>query len=129
GYGPIAAVMEHRFPGAKVWGIDVNRRAIELAKRNTRSEETVICAPDEVPEDIAFDLIWSNPPIRIGKENLKMVLTRWLGRLHLSGVAYLVINKNLGADSVQKWLENESWETSRLKSLKGYRLLEVKHHV
>ena len=129
GYGPIAAVMEHRFPGAKVWGIDVNRRAIELAKSNTRSEETVICAPDEVPEDITFDLIWSNPPIRIGKENLKMVLTRWLGRLHLSGVAYLVINKNLGADSVQKWLENESWETSRLKSLKGYRLLEVKHHV
>ncbi len=129
GYGPIAAVMEHRFPGAKVWGIDVNRRAIELAKSNTRSEETVICAPDEVPEDITFDLIWSNPPIRIGKENLKMVLTRWLGRLHLSGIAYLVINKNLGADSIQKWLENESWETSRLKSLKGYRLLEVKHHV
>ena len=109
GYGPIAAVMEHRFPDAKVWGIDVNKEPLSL-RRNTRSEETVICAPDEVPEDIAFDLIWSNPPVRIGKENLKMVLTRWLGRLHFSGVAYLVINKNLGADSIQKWLENESWK-------------------
>ena len=129
GYGPIAAVMEHRLPDTKVWGIDVNRRAIELAKSNTQNDKTVICTPDEVPKDVMFDLIWSNPPIRIGKKNLKNLLNIWLGRLNVSGSAYLVINKNLGADSVQKWLENESWETSRLKSLKGYRLLEVKHHV
>jgi len=129
GYGPIAAVMEHRFPDTKIWGIDVNRRAIELAKGNTRNDETIICTPEEVPKDVMFDLIWSNPPIRIGKKNLKNLLTLWLGRLAISGSAYLVINKNLGADSVQKWLENESWVTSRLKSLKGYRLLEVKHHV
>ena len=129
GYGPIAAVMEHRFPDTKIWGIDVNKRAIELAKNNTQNDETIICTPDEVPKDIMFDLIWSNPPIRIGKKNLKNLLNIWLGRLNVSGSAYLVINKNLGADSIQKWLENESWVTSRLKSLKGYRLLEVKHHV
>ena len=129
GYGPIAAVMEHRFPDTKIWGIDVNRRAIELAKNNTQNDETIICTPDEVPKDVMFDLIWSNPPIRIGKKNLKDLLNIWLGRLNVSGSAYLVINKNLGADSIQKWLENESWVTSRLKSLKGYRLLEVKHHV
>ena len=129
GYGPIAAVMEHRFPDTKIWGIDVNKRAIELAKNNTQNDETIICTPDEVPKDIMFDLIWSNPPIRIGKKNLKNLLNIWLGRLNVSGSAYLVINKNLGADSIQQWLENESWVTSRLKSLKGYRLLEVKHHV
>ena len=127
-YGPIAAVMEHRFPDTKIWGIDVNKRAIELAKNNTQNDETIICTPDEVPKDIMFDLIWSNPPIRIGKKNLKNLLNIWLGRLNVSGSAYLVINKNLGADSIQKWLENESWVTSRLKSLKGYRLLEVKPH-
>ena len=129
GYGPITAVMEHRFPDTQIWGIDVNRRAIELAKSNIQNDETKICTPDEVPKGVMFDLIWSNPPIRIGKKNLKSLLTLWLGRLNISGAAYLVINKNLGADSVQKWLENESWVTSRLKSLRGYRLLEVKHHV
>ena len=129
GYGPIAAVLEHRFPNTKIWGIDVNERAIELARNNTRRSETVICRPDEVPADVTFDLILSNPPIRIGKGELKKLLAMWLGRLHNSGSAYFVINKNLGADSIQKWLESESWMTNRLKSLKGYRLLEVKHHV
>ena len=74
GYGPIAAVMEHRFPDTKIWGIDVNKRAIGLAKNNTQNDETIICTPDEVPKDIMFDLIWSNPPIRIGKKNLKNLL-------------------------------------------------------
>ena len=88
-----------------------------------------LCYVSEKLATHMFDLIWSNPPIRIGKKNLKNLLNIWLGRLNVSGSAYLVIKKNLGADSVQKWLENESWVTSRLKSLKGYRLLEVKHHV
>ena len=128
GYGPIAAVLEHRFPNGKVWGIDVNNRAIDLAKRNVQKGSTVICKPDEVPEEVTFDLIWSNPPIRIGKQNLKILLTTWLNRLNLDGSAFFVINKNLGSDSIQQWLENETWTTSRLKSVRGYRLIEVRHN-
>ena len=128
GYGPIAAVLEHRFPNGKVWGIDVNNRAIDLAKRNVQKGSTVICKPDEVPKEVTFDLIWSNPPIRIGKQNLKILLTKWLNRLSLDGSAFFVINKNLGSDSIQQWLENETWTTSRLKSVRGYRLIEVQHN-
>ena len=128
GYGPITEVLEHRFPNGKVWGIDVNNRAIDLAKRNVQKGSTVICKPDEVPEEVTFDLIWSNPPIRIGKQNLKILLTTWLNRLNLNGSAFFVINKNLGSDSIQQWLENETWTTSRLKSVRGYRLIEVRHN-
>lgn len=128
GYGPITAVLEHRFPNGKVWGIDVNNRAIDLAKRNVQKGSTVICKPDEVPEEVTFDLIWSNPTIRIGKQNLKILLTTWLNRLNLNGSAFFVINKNLGSDSIQQWLENETWTTSRLKSVRGYRLIEVRHN-
>ncbi|MBT94690.1 MAG: hypothetical protein CL431_01810 [Acidimicrobiaceae bacterium] len=129
GYGPITAYLEHRFSTTKVWGIDVNNRAIELAKTNMQQENTVICKPDEVPDDVNFDLIYSNPPVRIGKHNLKKLLTTWLNRLNPLGSAHLVINKNLGADSIQKWLETEAWMTHRLKSVSGYRILEVKHRV
>ena len=111
-----------------MWGIDVNNRAIDLAKRNVQKGSTVICKPDEVPEEVTFDLIWSNPPIRIGKQNLKILLTTWLNRLNLDGSAFFVINKNLGSDSIQQWLENETWTTSRLKSVRGYRLIEVRQN-
>lgn len=129
GYGPITAFLEHRFPASKVWGIDVNIRAIELAKSNMQQKSTVICKPDEVPNDVTFDLICSNPPVRIGKDNLKKLLSTWLNRLNPEGSAHLVINKNLGADSIQKWLESQAWVTHRLKSVRGYRILKVEHHV
>ena len=51
-----------------------------------------------------FDLIWSNPPIRVGKAALHDLLGTWLPRLTEEGEAYLVVQKNLGADSLQRWL-------------------------
>ena len=78
-----------------------------------------------IPDDVRFDLIWSNPPIRIGKAELHDLLRRWLGRLTPTGSAVLVVHKHLGADSLQRWLIDQGHPTERLASRAGYRLLQV----
>ena len=134
GYGPIALTLAHRSPATRVWAIDVNARAVDLCRDNAAalgltSVEAVQVGPDaptgSVPDDIRFDLIWSNPPIRIGKPELHALLLRWLARLTPSGVAVLVVHKHLGADSLQRWLIDQGHPTERATSRAGYRLLHV----
>ena len=128
GYGPIACTMAARSPGATVWAVDVNRRAVELCRDNAAalglSNVRAIDA-SEVPEDLAVDLLWSNPPIRIGKAALHDLLGTWLARLTPTGAAVFVVQKHLGSDSLQRWLEESGWPTERIGSRTGYRLLRV----
>ena len=49
----------------------------------------------------------------------------WLDRLTPAGRAVLVVHKHLGSDSLQRWLIEHGWPTTRLASAKGYRLLDV----
>jgi 16S rRNA (guanine1207-N2)-methyltransferase len=128
GYGPIAVTMARRAPGATVWAVDTNHRAVELMGKNAaRLGLASIRAvePDQVPPEVRFSAIWSNPPIRIGKEALHQLLLQWLGRLTPEGRAYLVVHKHLGGDSLAAWLTNEGHATTKLASRKGYRLLQV----
>lgn len=126
GWGPIACALAGT--GATVWATDTNERALELTAVNaSRLGVTVHTAlPDDVPADVVFDQIWSNPPIRIGKQALHDLLLRWLPRLAPGGVARLVVGKNLGADSLQRWLGEQGWPTDRVASEKGFRILEVR---
>ncbi|MDA8048032.1 MAG: methyltransferase [Actinomycetota bacterium] len=129
GYGPIAVTLARRYPNATVWAVDVNARALELAAANARAlglEARIRPArPDEVPGDLCFDGIWSNPPIRIGKEALHDLLLAWLPRLRPGAAAWMVVQRHLGADSLSRWLVGEGWPVRRLGSKKGYRLLQV----
>jgi 16S rRNA G1207 methylase RsmC len=129
GYGPIAIVLAKRAPGARVWAIDVNERALELSRANAETAGAVnvkVYPPDELPDEVRFDAIYSNPPVRVGKAPLHALLLRWLPRLEPSGAAYLVVQRNLGSDSLARWLAEQGFAVTRLKSKKGYRLLEVK---
>jgi 16S rRNA (guanine1207-N2)-methyltransferase len=129
GYGPIACTLAARAPGATVWAVDVNARAVELCRANAATlglANVRVVTPDKVPKDLAVDLLWSNPPIRVGKAALHDLLAGWLGRLTPDGKALLVVQKHLGADSLQRWLADRGWATQRLGSRTGYRLLEVR---
>lgn len=127
GYGPITLTLARRAPGATVWGVDVNERARELAAANTAGCPNVrVTDPDGVPGGTTFATIWSNPPIKVGKDVLHGMLTRWLPRLAPGGVAYLVVQRHLGADSLHRWLETGGFPTDRLASRKGYRILAVR---
>ena len=128
GYGPIAVTLALRAPTATVWAIDVNERARELCAANAESagcSNVRVAAPDAVDPDVSFDLIVSNPPIRIGKAALHELLTCWLSRLSPTGRAQLVVQKHLGSDSLAKWLTAQGWPTTRLASRAGYRILDV----
>ena len=125
GYGAIARVLNHRSPLAEVWATDINKRALSLAKENLGNFGINVSHPDSIPDDISFDLIWSNPPIRIGKKPLQNLLEKWLKRLTLKGEAILVVQKHLGADSLASWLAGKNYRVERLMSKSGYRLLKV----
>ncbi|HRW02146.1 MAG: methyltransferase [Tetrasphaera sp.] len=130
GWGPIALTLALRSPGAIVYGVDVNERALDLLRRNASRHGLSwirAVAPDAVPADVRFDLIWSNPPIRIGKAALHELLQSWLPRLAPGGTAYLVVAKQLGADSLQKWIAKQwpDFAVDRYASDKGFRVLRV----
>ncbi|MFC3741356.1 class I SAM-dependent methyltransferase [Paractinoplanes deccanensis] len=127
GYGPIACVLARSAPGAVVHAVDVNSRARQLTEENAASLglRVQVSAPDEVDPDVTFDQIWSNPPTHVGKAELHAIMERWLPRLAPGGVAWLVINRHLGGDSLHAWLEAGGWEVERVASKKGFRVLRV----
>jgi 16S rRNA (guanine1207-N2)-methyltransferase len=128
GAGPIALTMARRAPGATVWAVDVNRRARELTALNAAAngiDNVRVVAPDEIPADLQFAAIWSNPPIRIGKEALHDLLHTWLARLTPGTAAHLVVQKHLGADSLQRWLVDQGFPTDRVATGAGFRVLRV----
>lgn len=129
GYGPIAITLAHRCPDATVWAVDVNQRARDLCRRNAElrgvADRVRVASPDEVDPDLVFGQIWSNPPIRIGKQAVHDMLSSWLARMHPQGGAHLVVSRHLGADSLARWLSEAGFEVTRRRSRMGYRLLDV----
>lgn len=134
GWGPIALALASHSPKSTVWAVDVNQRSLELTAANAKRMglSNIKCVtPDQVPADLIFSGIWSNPPIRIGKDALHELLLNWLPRLQKDAEAYLVVQKNLGADSLHRWLESElpkEFNTIRVETSKSFRVLRVAHH-
>jgi 16S rRNA G1207 methylase RsmC len=131
GYGAIGLAIARAVPSATVTGMDVNERAVLLANENAvslglSSQFSAVTAPS-VPDDASYDELWSNPPIRIGKAALHELLLMWFARLVPGGRAVMVVSKNLGGDSLQRWLGEQGYPTSRVASAKGFRVLESRH--
>ena len=128
GYGPIAIAIARRSPGATVWAVDVNERAVELAALNAEAAGLTnlrSVRPEDVPASVRFAAIYSNPPVRVGKAALHELLETWLARLEPAGRAYLVVQRHLGSDSLQRWLESTGWPAERVAARSGYRVLRV----
>jgi 16S rRNA (guanine1207-N2)-methyltransferase len=131
GWGPLTLTLGLLSPEARVWAVDVNDRALELVRRNADRlvlPHVTAARPEDVPPETSFAGIWSNPPIRIGKDALHELLLTWLPRLDDGGRAHLVVQRNLGADSLHAWLSQHlptGFEVERLGSAKGYRVLSV----
>jgi 16S rRNA (guanine1207-N2)-methyltransferase len=128
GYGPIALVLAARAPGATVWAVDVNERALDLCARNAEQAGlgNVRCTlPDDPALPESFAGIWSNPPIRIGKEALHGLLGGWLPRLEPGATAWAVVQRHLGADSLHRWLGEQGWAVTRAAARGGYRVLRI----
>lgn len=131
GWGPMALTLALESPEASVYAVDVNERALELTRMNSTRlglGNVTATLPDGLPADLRFDVIWSNPPIRVGKAELHDIMTQWIPRLAPHGTAYLVVAKHLGADSFEKWLASEFAGThtvTREDTRKGFRIIAV----
>ncbi|UOR02822.1 class I SAM-dependent methyltransferase [Leucobacter allii] len=133
GWGPIALDAALRDPEREIWAIDVNERSRELTRRNAAGlglERVRVAAPEDVPAELGFAEIRSNPPIRVGKEALHGILRQWLPRLSAGSeprVAHLVVAKHLGADSLQRWIATEfpALEVSRIARDKGFHVIRA----
>jgi 16S rRNA (guanine1207-N2)-methyltransferase len=132
GWGPIALTLALESPHATVWAVDVNERALDLVRRNAAivgATNVRAVTPDQVPDDIIFTTIWSNPPIRIGKSELHALLERWLPRLDRESDAWLVVQRNLGSDSLHRWLQAtfpDDFTFVRTATNKGFRVLRAR---
>jgi len=134
GWGPIALTLALESPRATVWAVDVNERALDLVRRNAEAigaTNVNACLPQDVPDDVTFMSIWSNPPIRVGKNELHGLLEKWIPRLQPGCDAWLVVQRNLGSDSLHRWMQTtfpEEYTFTRAATSKGYRVLRARKH-
>ena len=132
GWGPIALTLAIESPHATVWAVDVNERALDLVRTNAEKmsiTNLMAVSPEDVPDDVMFMTIWSNPPIRVGKHELHGLLERWLPRLEYGSDAWLVVQRNLGSDSLHRWMQAsfpEDFSFVRAATNKGYRVLRAR---
>jgi 16S rRNA G1207 methylase RsmC len=139
GWGALALTMALHSPGAVVWAVDVNTRALEVTAANAErlglgGVRAVL--PEQVPDDVELAAMWSNPPVRVGKAALHELLLRWLPRLAPGAEAHLVVHRQLGSDSLQRWLAEQALpplggagvgaRVERVDSVRGYRVLRVR---
>jgi 16S rRNA (guanine1207-N2)-methyltransferase len=134
GWGPISLTLATLSPHATVWAVDVNQRALDLVRRNAEKlglDNVNAVTPDDVPDDVMFRTIRSNPPIRVGKHELHGMLERWIPRLDERSDAWLVVARNLGSDSLQRWLAATfpgGYSVHRAATARGFRVLKVRRH-
>ena len=130
GWGPIGISIAAVESGCKVFGIDINQRSIEQSNLNSKSlglSNYSAMHSRDLPENLRFSAIWSNPPIRVGKKVLHELMETYIPRLEPGGRAMLVVQKNLGADSFQRWLSARfpDAEVTRVATDKGYRVISL----
>lgn len=134
GWGPIALTLALASPLATVWAVDVNERALDLVRRNAETlglSNVNAVLPADVPTGVAFATVWSNPPIRVGKNELHGMLEQWIPRLEPGSDAWLVVQRNLGSDSLHRWLQttfSDEYAFTRATTNKGYRVLRARKH-
>lgn len=134
GWGPIALSLALDSPHATVWAVDVNERALDLVRRNASElglSNVNAILPDDVPDDVTFRTIRSNPPIRVGKNELHGLLERWIPRLERRSDAWFVVQRNLGSDSLQRWLAatfDDGYSVHRAATGRGFRVIKVRRH-
>lgn len=137
GWGAISLALKHLNQNCQITAVDINNFAVELTNDNFKKYEFINANAYHVDKYLElnkkdsnnkFDFIVSNPPIRIGKDELHQMLLLWLEYLKDDGVALMVVQKNLGADSLVDWLnKNTKFHSTKLSSSKGFRIISIKH--
>ncbi|GAB2480210.1 class I SAM-dependent methyltransferase [Alkalibacterium psychrotolerans] len=129
GYGPVGLSLAKANPSLKIDMIDVNERALDLAKKNAENNEidTVSVFQSSVYDNVEktnYGAVISNPPIRAGKPTVHKIITDAKNHLADGGVLIIVIQKKQGAPSAKKVMEETYGNVTRIGLDKGYWVLQ-----
>jgi 16S RNA G1207 methylase RsmC len=132
GYGPIGLAIAAAKPSARITMVDINERAVRLARENAERNgirNVTILESDlfEAVRDQMFDAVLTNPPIRAGKAVVHRIFEEAVERLVPGGALWVVIQKKQGAPSAAAKLE-ELFGADNLKLAardKGYHILRA----
>ena len=128
GWGPVGAALGKRYPDAQLVLTDVNSRATALAARhlsaNGVTHATVVQGDGFASVEGKFDAIALNPPLRAGKAVIYALFADAARHLKPDGALYLVIRKQQGAESAQRYLETIYGSVTRIAREKGYWVLK-----
>lgn len=130
GYGPIGLTAARLAPQGHVTMIDINSRAVELARENARHNgitNVTILESDlfAAVKDQAFDVVLTNPPIRAGKETVHTIFAEAWNHLRQGGQLWVVIQKKQGAPSAKSKLEALFGQVEEVTKDKGYRIFKA----
>lgn len=130
GYGPIGLVIAAESPEARVLMVDVNERAVELARRNLQrngvaNAEVVVGDGFDAVGAGRFSLIVSNPPIRAGKRVIYPWVDEAYERLEPGGKLLMVARTSQGAKSLARKIADVFGHVAEPGRGSGYRVLEA----
>lgn len=124
GWGPVGVAVGKKYPDAEIVMSDVNRRAVDLARRNLAANgiknAAAVCGDGLEAVTGAFDAILLNPPIRTGKAVIYRLFADSAKQLSENGALYIVIRKQQGAESAAKYLSTLFSRVDRVARDKGY---------
>jgi 16S rRNA (guanine1207-N2)-methyltransferase len=131
GYGPIGLSIAKSFETVSVHMVDINERALALAKENARLnkiDNVVIYESDRLTGVNVFDFaaIVTNPPIRAGKKIVHDIFEQSADHLKSGGELWVVIQKKQGAPSAINKLNEIYSEVSVVEKKKGYYVIRAK---
>lgn len=129
GYGPIGIVLADQFKDRNVWMVDINERAVLLAKQNAEKNNVEVTVREsdgfENIADHQFAAIITNPPIRAGKKVIFHLFSQSEAHLVQGGELWVVVQKKQGAPSVIKYLTSIFSEVKVIARKKGYYMIRA----
>lgn len=130
GYGPIGLFAASYMQGSSVTLIDINERAIELARQNAAINQLkhVTVLQSNLFEQLGsecYTTILTNPPIRAGKQVVHSIYEQAYEYLEPGGELWIVIQKKQGAPSTLKKLEQLYERVIEVTKDKGYRIFKA----
>lgn len=131
GYGPIGLALAKSFPNRLVQMIDVNERALELARENKRANhiDNVRIYQSDLFSEVGeqrFAAVVTNPPIRAGKRVVHAIFEQSRDHLLDGGELWVVIQKKQGAPSALKKLKELFPFVEVASKKKGYYIIKAK---
>lgn len=132
GYGPIGIACAASAPACRITMVDINRRAVELARGNTRlnglQNRVEVVTGDGLSgvRGKFFDLILTNPPIRAGKKTIYRLFEEAHSALKPEGELWVVIRKQQGGPSAKEKLQSLFTQVETMAKKKGFWVLRTK---